>query len=346
MTSGELPLIRVSNPGDLIETVPYLLGFHPIESLVLVGFASTPQGQVQRVTVTMRVDLPADELAGGLLTPLTGAFRSSATDAVVAVVLTEAVAGDPREAPALAGLKQAILRELRTIGLEVLDVLVATGSRWWSLCCERADCCPPLGTPRRPADSAVAAEATYAGLVALPDRESLAATLAGHDEQQRARLGPALAAAEQRLAAATARNGRPRQQRTELGALERAARTPPERTAGRPDRQLARLAVALTDVGVRDAVWLAVDHRSWDAEELLRDLHSRLPSPYDAAALFLFGWGQWRAGNGTLAMMAAERALASDPNYGAAALLISAVQHGLDPRSTPPLERPDEQRPA
>jgi hypothetical protein len=57
-----------------------------------------------------------------------------------------------------------------------------------------------------------------------------------------------------------------------------------------------------------------------------------LPSPYDAPPLFLFGWAAWRSGDGTLAGIAAERAVASDPNYSLADLLLAALSHGLDPR--------------
>jgi hypothetical protein len=68
-------------------------------------------------------------------------------------------------------------------------------------------------------------------------------------------------------------------------------------------------------------------------------LHARLPAPYDAAPLFLFGWAQWRAGNATLATMAAERVLDSQPGYSAAALLLTAAQRGLDPRTVPALSQ-------
>ena len=64
---------------------------------------------------------------------------------------------------------------------------------------------------------------------------------------------------------------------------------------------------------VRDAVWLAVDDGRLDGRELWRWLGRRLPGRYAAAPLFLFGWASWRAGNGALAGIAAERALASDP---------------------------------
>jgi hypothetical protein len=66
-------------------------------------------------------------------------------------------------------------------------------------------------------------------------------------------------------------------------------------------------------------------------------LARRLPAPLDVAPLVLYGWHEWRQGNGTLAVMCAERALERDPAYTAASLLISTVQSGMNPRTTPPL---------
>lgn len=340
MTSCELPQIRISSPGDLIETVPYLIGFHPSESLVLVGFAGTPAGRGQLVTVTMRVDLPLDPLDEDLLVPLAEAFESSATEAVVAIALTRHLDGDPRDLPRLASLADDLQRDLRGMDLEVLDVLVANETHWWSLCCEHPECCPAEGTPRRLDDSTIAAAATYAGLVALPDRQSLAQTLAGCPAEQRAALEPELAAAEDRVTEAVLCNGLGRLQRGETAALLRTARDLSGRQRGLTTAELARFAVALTDVDVRDAFWMAIDNRSLNADAFLHDLHTRVPAPYDAAPLFLYGWSQWRLGNGTLATMAAELALDSDPGYSAATLLIGAVLRGLDPRTTPYLSRP------
>src|SRR5262245_62608422 len=63
-------VLRVRNPGDLIEAIPYLLGFHPRDSLVIVGLAGT------RVSITARVDLDdlrdAAMLAGTLRVLLNG----------------------------------------------------------------------------------------------------------------------------------------------------------------------------------------------------------------------------------------------------------------------------------
>jgi hypothetical protein len=337
MTSCDVPLIHLGNPGDLIETVPYLMGFHPSESLALVGFANDPSGRLQRVSVTMRLDLPEqlDELAG--LEPLAEAFAASRTDSVVAIAHTGRISGDPRTIPQVRALRDLVVDDLEAMGLQVIDVLVATDASWWSMCCDRRECCPAEGTARDPGSSTAAAEATYAGLVALPDRQALAATIFGASPDERAALDPLLAAAAHRLDSAADRAGRRRLLRTDLAAILRTARRYPAEQASVPDRQLARFAVALTEVSVRDAVWLAVDDRSVDAGALLYLLHTRLPAGYTAAPLFLFGWAQWRAGNGTLAVMAAERALAADPAYSAAQLLIGAVRRGLNPGSTPPL---------
>lgn len=337
MTTCDAPLIHVSNPGDLIETVPYLMGFHPTESLALVGFASDRSGRLQRVTVTMRLDLPEelDELAG--LGPLAEAFAASRTDSVVAIAYTDWISADPRTIPQLCALKDLMVIDLEAMGLQVVDVLVATDTRWWSMCCDRPECCPAEGTARNLDSSSAAAEATYAGLVALPDRQALAATMIGASPDERAGLESLLASATHRLDAAADRAGRRRLLRTDLAAILRTARRYPAEQATVSDRQLARFAVALTEVAVRDAVWLAVDGRSVDAVALLYLLHTRLPAGYATAPLFLYGWAQWRAGNGTLAVMAAEQALAADPAYSAAQLLIGAVRRGLNPSNTPPL---------
>ncbi len=388
MTFCDVPQIRISDPGDLIETVPYLIGFHPVESLVLIGFTDPEgAGRPQRVQVTMRVDLPQSPVDAEVFEPLVESLRHAEATSAAVVVLTHCT-GDPRDSGELQALAAAVSTVLRAAAIMVLDVLVASDEHWWSLCCDKPSCCPPEGTRRALGCSPSAAQATFAGLVALPDRAAVSATLAGLSPDERAAVEPDLAEAEHRVARAALAHGLGRLRKSDTAAFRRAAErarqrartdepAPDEpaldepapdrsaaegiapgtssavapsaatpgrrRTTVRPlsHKQLARFGVALSDLGVRDAMWLAIDDQSLDATELLHELHTRLPAPYDAAPLFLYGWAQWRAGNGTLAVMAAERALESDPNYSAALLLVTAVQRGMDPRSTPALREPD-----
>jgi hypothetical protein len=124
-------------------------------------------------------------------------------------------------------------------------------------------------------------------------------------------------------------------------AIFRAARESDEAGwAGLAGETVARFGAALAVIAVRDAVWLAVDNDRLDGRSLWRELGRRLPSPYDAAALFLYGWASWRAGEGALAGIAAERAVASNSDYHAANLLLGALSSGADPRRIPKLRLP------
>lgn len=100
---------------------------------------------------------------------------------------------------------------------------------------------------------------------------------------------------------------------------------------------VATFGVALCEIALRDAVWMAVDNARLDGRPLWRALARRLPPPYDASALFIFGWATWRAGDGALAGIAAQRAVTSDPSYSAADLLLAALSRGVDPRRPPRL---------
>ena len=51
--STDRPLLRAGSPGSLLAVIPVLLGFHPADSMVVVG--ANPSGRVQ---VTFRYDLP------------------------------------------------------------------------------------------------------------------------------------------------------------------------------------------------------------------------------------------------------------------------------------------------
>jgi Domain of unknown function (DUF4192) len=322
------PELRLRGPADLVHAIPYLLGFHPHESLVLIGLDG------RDLVVTARIDL-VDLSEPALLADTMTALCRGGSREVVAALVTAASCGP----------EQRWLREVEVLsdvtaasGCELLDVLLVAAGRWCSLVCTDPFCCPPDGHEvPAPEQTAVAASATYAGLVALPDRDSLAALLAPRSAAERGRLAPALATEQARRERRTLAEGPGRRRRSDTRALFAAARRVDAGTATSSEEDVVRFGVALTDLAVRDSLWLAVDDRRLDGRELWRAAAVRLPTPYDAAPLFLFGWCSWRAGNGALAGIAAERAIESDPGYSAADLLLAAVRHGIDPRRLPKL---------
>lgn len=332
-----LPTLRVRGPADLVQAVPYLLGFHPSSSLVLLGL------ERGRVVVTARMDLA--DLAEPMLLPGTvSAMHRGGADKFVGVIFddTAPAAAGSGEGPPLpwAGAAAEVAAAVARVGAVVDDVLLVSRSRVWSYTCGDPSCCPPEGHELEPSTE-MAAAATYAGLVALPDRAAVAALLDPVPGARRAALLPHLDRAERAAVATIVRGGDARAERAVKRALFAAARIAdsPGTQFDLPDEQVVRFGVALQRIPMRDSVWMAIDDRRIDGRPLWRQLGCRLPEPYDAPALFLFAWATWRAGDGALAGMAAERALASDPGYSAADLLLAALSQAIDPRRMPRLRR-------
>jgi hypothetical protein len=321
-------LPHISGPAELLDALPYLFGFHPQDSVVLVGL------RLGHLLVTARVDRPDAEVGGAILEVAESVVAAGATD-LIAVVYAEP--DYPHgEAEALAS---QLADEVEVAGALLLDTLLVRDGRWWSLACPVEGCCPREGTPLEPA-SPFAADATVRGIVALEDRAALEASLEPVPDGESRRVAPAIAEAERAAVRAVVRGEGARRRRGVKRALFAAARRSGE--APPPAVSLtdvARFGVALGDKEVRDALWLAVDDGRLDGRPLWRELARRLPPPYAAAPLFLFGWGAWRAGDATLAGIAAERALQADPDYTAARLLEAAVISRVNPHTVPRLRR-------
>jgi hypothetical protein len=329
------PTHRISGPDELLHAVPYLLGFHPERSLVLMGLHR------QVLVVTARLDL-ADAAEEGTLAHAIGAMARGGSTAIVAAAFDESASIESSMSAAAAWphLTAAIEREAARIGCELLDAMLVVGERWRSLLCDSPDCCPPGGRTMSTGPSAFAAAATYEGVVALADRAELEAVLDPDPDGVRARLGAALEVVENDAVTAVLDGHMRRHRRSVIRALFAAARESAEPGwSGLDDAAVARFGAALPEIAVRDAVWMAVDDGRIDGRPLWRDLARRLPAPYDAPPLFLFGWASWRAGDGALAGIAAERAVRSDGEYSAADLLLAALDRGVDPRQLPRLRQ-------
>jgi hypothetical protein len=337
------PTMRISGPPDVLQAVPYLLGFHPTNSLVLLGLAD------RELVVTARVDLPELAEPRALSRLIDALARGGARD-LLAVVYGD---GGPmpdisrgRNGPGWqlpwAGLVPALEEECERCGCELGEALYVAGGRWWSYLCDGDGCCPRSGTPLPEAPSEFVAEATFAGMVALPDRAAVEAMLDPVAQERLAAVAELVAAADRRGVAEIVAGRGERAIRSAKRAIFAAARKADAAAEAQgewalSDAEVARLGSALTQTEVRDAVWIAVDGGRLDGRPLWRELARRLPGRYAAAPLFLFGWGSWRAGNGALAVIAVDRTLERDPGYGAADLLRAALTYGLNPNQVPKL---------
>ncbi|GAA3926955.1 hypothetical protein GCM10023085_05360 [Actinomadura viridis] len=184
-TSGRTPLVIRSIP-DAIAAVPYVLGFHPADSLVVIAYAGPHD------TCAVRVDLPGDPYETGpaarRIAALLGGngFRRA---------LLLGYGPEHRVTPAAA----AVLGRLPAEGLKVDDAARVADGRWWSLLCHDTACCPREGHPYDISASVVAAQATLAGQVALPDRSELVRSVAPLTGPARASMSRATDRAEDRF---------------------------------------------------------------------------------------------------------------------------------------------------
>ncbi|MCZ7440705.1 DUF4192 domain-containing protein [Micromonospora sp. WMMC241] len=190
MNSTERPRLSVRSPGDLVVAVPYLLGFHPADSVVVVAVRG------RRVVFAARGDLPEP-----------GADPGPAARHLAQVVVRQdadaATVIGYGPAARVTGAVDAVGEALDDAGLVVLDALRVTDGRWWSYLCGEPACCPADGTPYDPVASQVSAAAVFAGQVALPDRAALAAQVSPFDGPVRLAMRRATGRARHRLAALT-----------------------------------------------------------------------------------------------------------------------------------------------
>ena len=186
--SGRPTVLRLTDPASILTSVPYLVGFEPKDSLVLLAL----HGPRKRVGLTLRVDLGdgtpaagravAAEAAGHVMRELSGSHPAAA----IAVVYADEppAGGDGTRVGSAA--RDALVDELTTrlgaAGVELLSVLRVAGGRWWADApCADVSCCPPAGRevpqPRTGVapSSATLAAATFVaeGRAVLPDRAAL-----------------------------------------------------------------------------------------------------------------------------------------------------------------------------
>lgn len=334
MIPTDRPTLRVSNPADLLALVPYLLGFQPVSSLVVLALDGSS------ILLTARLDLPAPtEPAQPLHAALNRLAATMATHGATGAIL----AGYGSAEQVQRAVHAATLA-LGAVCVPVREALRAADDRFYSLTCADPTCCPPEGTPFDPTTSSAAATAVLAGLVALPDRAALAAGLApvtgaARDAMVEATIMAAEFVLELIEAVAPGAGDDPDTSLdTPLGrALLDAGRTllaeaqrsyQDRRPVG--DEQAALLSVLLELPSVREHAARHTTAAQWQIQ-MWSDLLRRAEPDFTTAPATLLALAALQAGNGALADIAVRRALQSDPNDRLSQLLAKAIAAGIDP---------------
>ena len=317
--------VALHTPDDLLAAVPYVLGFHPADSIVLVGFDGA------LLVFTLRADLPSREDSAA-----TRSLARQLADVAGERGVTEvvAVAYGPRfqVQPVMPGLISAIAQT----GIGVRDAIGVTGRRYWSCLCEDPRCCPPEGIPYDPDSSPIPAAATVAGRAVLPDREALARQLEPVAGAAREAMRRATDRAEQRLCRAFD-SGDVSGSRDRLAAEGvRLVSAVGSRREALSDDEVAWLSLLLLFPEVSDAalrqVWGRADPGEIVADlALWSDVTRRAEPELSAPPATATALAAWRNGDGALAGMAAWRAVSLAPDYPPARAVSEALAVGADP---------------
>ncbi|MFG3342379.1 DUF4192 domain-containing protein [Glycomyces sp. NPDC048151] len=302
--------LKLNGPADLLSAVPYLLGFTPEHSLVVVALK---RGELQ---CTFRVDLPGSVDHLDHLPSLTKQLENNDADTVVLIAYGE-------DAIATAAVQRAAM-ELDLRDITIFDQLRVTDGRYYNLGCT-GPCCPTEGQPLTD-NSAIGTELIASGAVRRTDRNAITELFAPAPAEQRAAVTRAIDDALHTEADLDWAE----QRRHDLAVIDRwlEADTLPERP-----EDIATLGLAVSDLDVRDYTLRNTDPHRETASDLWLWVARHLEDDFLAPALTIAGWCAYRTGNGVVAIEAFTLALKASPHYRLAQMLMAAVQAGIPPRA-------------
>ncbi|MFL6022213.1 MAG: DUF4192 domain-containing protein [Marmoricola sp.] len=311
-------------PLDLLAVVPFAIGFHPEDSVVLLAFGPRLPGASARAgdTFHARVDLPLVEdqqrAVAELLREVVDRHR---VELVGLVLYTDDVA-------AALLFADLLVPELLRDGVSVVDVIRVADNRFFSV----ADPDDP-GTPYDLSTHPFTAEQVMRGRVVHENRAALMDSLIGTDEDDLETVSAVATTYVDQLVVAGHNHG-------QLGELlvdearwvqrvvRRFLRSPqplPTATAG-------RLLVLVAFEALREVAWAEMTRAEAHLHvELWRDLTRRAPADLRTGAGGLLAFASWLAGDGALACCALDHCFGEDPEDQLARHVVSLIESVTPP---------------
>ena len=303
--------ILLASPSSLVASLPFLVGFVPEESLVLVWLRNGA------IALTQRADIPRVVRHEWLLTLWQHATAPEA-DALVIV----GISADP----GVSRVVVSVAEYASTRGLVVRDALIVSDGFWSSVLCSEPSC--SCLQPQRVPESvrtAVAAEFAFLGVAPAPNRQAL-----------EVEVQPCV---DPNVMKQLSQRGirRPSSVRAVEMWRDRAIDETCAWLTGSPASatSLARVIAGLQDVRVRDVfLW---DCASADRDSLRRvipRLQEALRSAPESkvapvATTCAVVW--WLLGDGARARLCVGRCATADPEYLLGQLIAQAIAAGLPP---------------
>lgn len=312
-----MPTLTSAN--DLITAIPFLIGFHPTNSIVLISVKDGAIG------LAMRIDLP-EHLVSEQIDLLAHHFLRDQSEAALLVAYMPENRDDGDSI--LISLGAGLIRN----GVDIQESIVVQSNRYRSIICRDQSCCPPIGKeiPEINA-SEIAAEHVIAGIpmpfenisqlieTLSPDPASLALSWASEVSS--------FAIEDDDL---------------DIGALRRDGVETMDLLLddfrmgyGVTNRTLvARMIGRMSDLQVRDYAMGVHSEDTYDIYfTMWREVLRLAPIGFAAPIACIVAAMAYEGGDGAMAQKALDRALDDDEHYPLAALLRRVFNAGWPPES-------------
>lgn len=320
--TDDVPVFTAHDIPDLINTLPTLFGFMPEDSIIAIATF----GPRNRFGFRLRMDMPAPEHVGRAAAAIVAHLAHQGAEGAIVIAVTDRTEVAEQLVPQI---------ERRLGAIRPVVGVWADGTRYWTT----FDDSDSEGHPYQTSDHHLAVvQAVAGGQEILPNRAALAAKLDPEPSPRREWLDLATATVIDQIVAALARSDDATM--VDIGMTDVASALETGLARRRlTDDQALRLAVWATILPVRDALWaLITPDNARDMVGLWCHVVRCAPPPLSAPSLCLAGFGSWLSGDGALALIAGERAIAVDPHYTLAGLLLKLLEGGVPPSAWRPLD--------
>jgi len=318
-------MTTLTSPHDLLAAVPFLIGYHPSRSLVIVSLKDDAIG------MAMRVDYPSIKPENdGLYDSLTFHLVREAAEGALVVAYVPDDRSDGEEV--LENIASAMARA----NIPLRESLLIANGKWRSVICTDTNCCPGEGrTLPEISTSRVAVEQVAQGRpMPFADVEGLSDSIAPLSLSMNVDF---LATVHSFGIGPEVLDFQSAQRSSATSVIDLVARFVDGSigTDCESDQELiARVIAGVGDIQVRDFALGSHDETSMDSYwSMWRYLTRIAPAGFVAPVASLFAALSYERGEGALAQRALDRALADDPSYSLATLLRRVFSAGWPPES-------------
>ena len=306
---------------DLITAIPFIIGFKPTNSLVLISIREGEIGLAMRIDIPVRISSDEIDL-------LAGHFTREGAEAALLVAYMPDQREDGDEI--LISLGAGLMRH----GIHIQESLVVSQGRYRSIICRDQSCCPSDGVALPDiSTSEMAAEHVIAGIpMPYEDISELIGSISSLDgfDEMSWRDDVAAFAIDEDLPDED--SGVLRRDGVESMNLLldefHIGRGPTDRTL------VARLIGRMSDVQVRDFALGAYSEDTYDLYfSMWRELLRIAPPGFIAPIACIVAAMAYENGDGALAQKSLDRAFADEESYPLAGLLRRVFNAGWPPQS-------------